>query len=107
MRLYFYPDKFTVLILHEGQLIHLQTYFYQVPEDVAFYLLSVCQLYGLKPEEIKVCIAGLIESDSALYHELGRYFLHLQWIESNWQKNPAGDYPPHYFSPLVDMSSCV
>lgn len=107
LRLYFYPDKFTLLLLKGEQLLQLQTYFYQVPEDVAFYLLSSCQLHGLRPDNIKVQIAGLIESDSALYHELGRYFMNLQWLESDWQKEPIGEFPAHYFSPLVDMSTCV
>lgn len=107
MRLYFYPDKFIVMLLNQDNLLHLQTYFYQVPEDVAFYLLSLCRFHGVKPDEIKLSIAGLIEADSALYYELGRYFLHLDWIESVIPENSNSEYPSHYFSPLVEMSACV
>ena len=107
MRLYFYPDKFTVLLLKGKQLLQVQTYFYHVPEDVAFYLLSSCKLHELHPDEVKVIIAGLIEADSALYHELGRYFLQLHWAESSSNKDSFGEYPAHYFSPIVDMSVCV
>lgn len=104
--LYFYPDQFTLAFYRNGGLLLIQRYEYQVPEDVAYQALRVCQQWNADPETLKLSVSGLIDADSALYDEIARYFLHIDWNSIPLQEvNPQ--YPSHYFSPLLQMLLCV
>jgi hypothetical protein len=56
-----------------------------------------------------LCISGLIDSQSALYSELLKYFPEVredgipEGIETN---GLLEEFPAHYFSPLLKMSLC-
>lgn len=109
-RVVFYNDKFVAAFFRETQLQLIQTFFYQTPEDVAYYLLLICRQFGIPPTEMVLYLSGLIDGQSALYTELLKYF-----SEVHCETYPAGydadglltAYPSHYFSPLLNMSLCV
>lgn len=109
-RLYFYPDKFVAAVFNGNEPQLLQSYTYQIPEDVSYYLLNICKQFSIDPSEVQLYISGLIDADSALYSEVCRYFLNIEWDTNGtaaWKNDKLADYPAHYFSPLLQMALCV
>lgn len=109
-RVIFYNDKFVTALFKEGAIQLLQTFSYQTPEDVAYYLLLVCRQFAITPAELSLHISGLIDEQSALYSELIKYFdeVHYEGIPESYNTNGILEqYPAHYFSPLLKMSLCV
>lgn len=109
-RVIFYNDKFITAFFINGALQLMQTFSYQTPEDVSYYLLLICKQFNIKPAKATLNISGLIDTQSPLYSELIKYFeeVHNEGIPSNYATNGILDeYPVHYFSPLLKMSLCV
>jgi len=109
-RLFFYPDKFVVAVFNDVEPCLLQSFSYQVPEDVSYYLLNICKQLSIDPTIVQLYLSGLIDIDSALYSEVFRYFLNIEWDStgtSAWKNDGLKEYPAHYFSPLLQMALCV
>lgn len=109
-RVIFYNDKFVTAVFKDEKLLLLQTYNYQTPEDVAYQLLLMCKQFGIGQQELALYISGLIDTQSALYTELMKYFqvVNFEGVPSSYGTNGILDeFPPHYFSPLLKMSLCV
>lgn len=109
-RVIFYADRIVVSLYSNGQLQLLQTWMYETPEDVAYYLLIICREYHIDQEKISVLVSGLIDEQSALYTELLKYFQYVvpEVIPSEQLAADLSDsFPLHYFSSLVKMASCV
>jgi hypothetical protein len=110
LRLIFYADKFIIGAFRNGELLIFQTFAFQTPEDVSYYLLTLLDAHDTSPEDVILKISGLIDEDSILYAELLKYFQHLVWDGLPETIDPGGilkEYPRHYFSPLVRMALCV
>ncbi len=109
-RVVFYNDKFVAAFFRDTQLQLIQTFFYQTPEDAAYYLLLICRQFGIPPTEMVLYLSGLIDGQSALYTELLKYFseVHCENYPDGYDADGLlADYPSHYFSPLLKMSLCV
>lgn len=109
-RVIFYNDRFVIAFFINGALQLLQTFSYQTPEDVSYYLLLICKQFNIPATQIALNISGLIDTQSPLYIELTKYFdqLHYEGIPSNYATNGLlEEFPAHYFSPLLKMSLCV
>lgn len=109
-RMLFYNDKFITAVFDKGNLQLLQTFAYQTPEDVAYYMLLICKQFELAPQEMALYLSGLIDTQSSLYSELLKYFVKVNYEtipESFGTNGLLDEYPSHYFSPLLKMSLCV
>lgn len=109
-RVIFYNDKFVVAFFNDGHLQLMQTFSYQTPEDAAYYLLLICRQFDIPPQELVLNISGLIDTQSALYTELLKYFVHVNYEEAPETYGTNGlldEFPSHYFSPMLKMSLCV
>lgn len=109
-RVVFYNDKFIIAFFRDRRLQLVQTFSYQTPEDVAYYLLLVCRQFGISQQEMVLNISGLIDTQSALYTELLKYFAEVNYEglpESYGTNGLLEEFPAHYFSPLLNMSLCV
>ena len=108
--LIFYADRFICFIANAGKLQLMQTWMYQTPEDVSYYLLAVRERFQYNQETFHLRVGGMIDEQSALYTELLKYFLQITRIDI-----PPGmktnellhELPSHYFSPLLTIASCV
>jgi Protein of unknown function (DUF3822) len=106
----FCNNNFTVMLLKDGKLQAIQTYQYKSPEDVAYYLLHVCESFDVAVNDVNVHLNGMITKNSNLYNGISKYFLNLQF-----ESLPAGitypeamgEYPAHYFSHLFAIAPCV
>lgn len=105
----FYHDKFIAAFYSEGRLQLIQTFNFQTPEDVAYYLLLMAQQLGVPQGSVVLSISGMIDRQSALYTELQKYFQEVfeEGLPARISANGLlEEFPPHYFSPLLKMSLC-
>jgi hypothetical protein len=110
IRLIFYTDRFICAAFKQNQLQLIQTFNYQTPEDVAYYILSICQQVNLDVNLVVIQLSGLIDEQSALFTELLKYFQLVNCQPAPAEINTAElleSYPPHYFSPLLNLALCV
>ena len=101
---------FTAMLLKAGKLQAIQTWQFKSPEDVTFYLLQFCEAFEVDIHDTAVHLNGMIDNTSNLYNELNKYFLHLQFESLPQNFTYPGDmvhYPPHYFSHLFALATCV
>lgn len=106
----FYPEKFVVAFFKGKHLQLLQTYQYETPEDVSYFLLKICRQFDATQENLKLIVAGLIEQQSTLFTELLKYFQDIECdqIPGTIQtKALLQNFPEHYFSPILKMAICV
>jgi len=102
----FRKEEFTVLATGNNQLLLEQTFLYTTPEDVIYYLLSICHQFGLSAEKLQLELSGLIDKQSALYNELYQYFINVEFREPGWN-NTDREYPAHFFTALNDLARCA
>ena len=106
----FYPEKFVIAFLKGNRLQLLQTFQYETPEDVSYYLLKVCRQFEATQENLRLQVGGLIEQQSALFTELLKYFqeIHFDSLPDSIEtKGLLQNFPEHYFSPILKMAVCV
>jgi Protein of unknown function (DUF3822) len=105
----FYPDKMLVAVYKRRKLQLVQTYLYQVPEDVVYYLLNICTQLEMSPEEVLLMISGYAEENSALITEVRKYFLDckMDQVPQTFTNGVFDPLPVHFFSSLLKMALCV
>jgi hypothetical protein len=106
----FYPEKFIVALFNNQQLQLLQTYHYETPEDVSYYLLKIGNQFNIDSQNLKLEVSGLIEQESVLYTELQKYFQFLEFDQIPDTLETKGllqNIPQHYFSPILKLAVCV
>ncbi len=106
----FKQDDISVIVLNENKLLLAQTFSYTSPEDVLYYLLKCCQQLDLSQKQVKVYLSGLIEKDSAIFRELYKYFIDLEFESLRSDIKLAEElrvHPEHYFSSISKLASCV
>jgi hypothetical protein len=103
-------DQFLVAVFKGTSIQLMQSYLYQTPDDVSYYLLAICNRFNISQEKVTLIVAGLLDEQSRLYQELLKYFLQVQWdrLPDTVKLDAAFDaFPAHYFSPLLKMALCV
>ena len=106
----FKPHEFTVLLIRDHIIQLSQIFPYTTPADVLYHLLKVCSNFSVLQNEINIILSGLVEQQSALYEELHKYFLHIEFNSPNGairMDESFYDYPAHYFSPIYKLAACV
>ena len=103
----FRNEDFTVLASANGKLLLAQTFSYSTPADVIFYLLKICQQFGLNQTQVNIHLSGLVEQESALYRELHQYFLHVEFRNAGWKAPVTNESPAHFFTSLNDLAKCA
>lgn len=102
----FGTEHFSTVVSKAGQLLLAQTFPYSAPDDVLYYLLKICQQFGFSPLEAQLIVSGLIEKQSALFHELYQYFIHINFKNADWVVNQDNEYPLHFFAFLNEIIQC-
>jgi len=102
-------DEFSIVGMKHDKLVIAVTYEYASPSDVLYHLLKICELHSFSQRDTEICIAGLIERESALFREIYQYFLHTSFREPGWDASNLGDnqFPNHFFTPLNDLARCA
>lgn len=98
-------DKsFSLTVSKAEQLLLAQRYVFATPDDVLFYLLKICEMFGLSQEEVQLNISGLINKNSILFRTLYDYFLNIELKAASWAQ--GNEYPAHYFTFLNQLALC-
>jgi hypothetical protein len=124
--LVFASDKVLAAVFKNRQLQLMQSFAYTTPEDVVYHLLHCCEQLSLSQDDCLLHISGYIDEDSALFNEIKKYFLRIEFdkVEQSKPVNvmeevPATElplpeeatapteYPAHYFSYLQKLALCV
>ncbi|OQP54612.1 hypothetical protein A4H97_21850 [Niastella yeongjuensis] len=103
-------DQFLVAVFNGEKIQLIQSYTYQTPDDVSYYLLGICNKFNISQDKVTLIVSGLLDEQSRLYQELLKYFLQVQWDrmpESIKLDKAFSAFPTHYFSPLLKMALCV
>lgn len=104
----FFSHKFSVMVIKNSLLYLLNLYNYQQPEDVLYYLLTLAGEFDCNRQELALTISGMIDERSALYTELKKYFLNIQWAEKPGNIHYTEgfeEYPLHYFHSIFSIIS--
>lgn len=103
-----FVEKHFRVLLKKDMMVHLaQTYRYQAPLDVVYYLLKICQEFGLSQQEVFVILSGLVEKDSILFSELQQYFTNLHFAQQPEISLPQSPHPHYFFTSIYNLAACV
>jgi hypothetical protein len=110
IKLHVLPSCINLVVLKGEQLQIAKSFYFETPEDIVYHLLNVVDKYGLTASEVVVEVSGLLDSSSATWKELNKYFLNI-----SFEKNPSftvdnannADLPSHYFTPFLLIPRCV
>ena len=106
----FYSNSLTVLLRKAGQLQVIRNFNYQAPDDAAWCLLNICSRFEVEPNDTVLHLSGMIDTGSALYAEVNKYFLHIDMgglPEKAEYAEQIIKQPAHYFSHLFASVLCV
>ncbi len=106
----FKTDEFSLIAIRKNKLMLCQTFSYHTPEDVLYYLLKSCQQLNFSQQAVRIGLSGLIEKDSAVYRELYKYFINLEFelLAGGVKLTDAlSIHPPHYYSSISKLAACV
>ena len=106
----FYSSSLTIVLCKEGQLQVVQNFTYNNADDCVFHLLNVCKGFDVEPDSATLHINGMIDSKSGLYAAIYKYFLNIAFDklpEHYTYTDEIKKHPPHFFSHLFELASCV
>lgn len=100
---------FDIMIFDGRQMKYFNTFLFQNPEDVVYYLIFVLEQLNFNPETIPLVLLGNNEMVEGLSELLLRYVRHIE----TGRRNEAYRYsyilnqlPPHTCFPLLNIFSC-
>lgn len=102
----FYNTFMIVVVVKNGGLQLIQTFMYETPEDVLYYLLNITRQFELFSERLTLKISGMIDVEFKLYRELITYFKRIV-LENEVGPNAIpdlGEHPVHYFTPFFNLA---
>jgi len=100
-----YPEHCIVTVRNAEQLVLMQRYTYETPDDVVYYVLNICKQLNAELSDVAVTIQGLVDTDSKLYAELHKYISNLQLhqpVDLKFTSDAFAEYPAHYFSSFIN-----
>ena len=107
IKLQFYTHHFILAVWKEERFQMIQSFRYNTPEDVLYYLLRIKEQYQFEIADLTLEISGMIEPGTILYTQLNKLFPKI--ITDNLQGSSIFDQadtgiPKHYFTPYYKLS---
>jgi len=105
LKVIYYHNMMTVLLLNSYKLILLQSYDFSTPDDMLYRLLNIVKQYHLKTADLQIEVSGLLDLKSKATEYLKKLFpkLSLEASLSNpLYKDFLKEYPVHYFTPFLN-----
>lgn len=103
----FYPKRILVAAVGNREVRLFQSFEYEAAEDVVYYLLNICRQFEFTPENIPLKMSGMLDESSTMYSEIFKYFGQAQLESFTFTTPVLEEYPPHFFSPLLKLATCV
>jgi hypothetical protein len=107
IKLHVLPSCINLVVLKGEQLQISQSFYFETPEDIIYHLLNVVDKYGLDVSEAIVEVSGLLDSSSATWKELNKYFLNISLEVNPTLSLGNANLPSHYFTPFLLVPRCV
>lgn len=107
LKLQFYNNLMNVVLLKEGRLHLIQSFNFQTPDDVLYYLLNIAEQFQISTTDTPVQISGLIDLKSPYFDYIEKVFKQISFETlkvDNVFRNYSGEYPPHYFTPFLNLT---
>lgn len=104
---HFTEQTFRVVLKKEAAIQLAQTYVYQTPLDVVYYLLNICYEFNLSQQDVFLILSGPVDKDSSLYASLQQYFTNIHFAQSPEMALPQSPYPHYYFTSIYNLAACV
>ncbi len=101
-----FHESIKVILYHEGKLQMVQQFKYQVPNDVVYHLLNVCQQHQLNPSIVSFRLSGMIVKESNLFEALYNCFLDISFMDTKEHQFASHELPSHFFSHLIELATC-
>ena len=101
---------FDLTVLNGSSLQFHNSFRYNAPEDMAYYLLYTMEQLGLSPDSIPVSITGALKMNSDAYKLLETYVRTLRFEPVNSGTSLSSSLssaPKHYFFNLLNQFLCV
>ena len=102
-------EDFSLLIFDKKNLVYNNSFHYQTPEDLVYYVIFVMEQLELNPEEIPLTLLGKIDRETPLFELLFRYIRTIDFAMRNEAVGFSAVFntiPAHYFFPLLNQGSC-
>ena len=106
----FFHNSIKIFLFDNEALQIVQQFRYSLPVDASYQLLNCCERYDIRPSDLTLVLSGMIEEKSKLYAELYKYFLNIEFAKPDEQislHDRIKFYPPHFFSHITGLASCV
>ena len=102
----FYHTFMIVLVVKDGAFHLIQTFAYQTPEDVLYFLLNITDKLKLFSENLTIQISGMIDLDFQLYRELIKHFKNVMVhnVKNSLLQLDLKEHPQHYFTPFFNLA---
>ncbi len=105
--IHFTSRYFRVLLKKDTAVQLAQTYYYKTPLDVVYYLLKICNEFGLAQQDVHLVLSGLVEKASKMFTDLEQYFTHVHFAHPSEIALPDNVHPHYFFTSLYNLASCV
>lgn len=107
IKVQFYRKSMLVVVIYNNQLMLIQTYNYNSPEDVIYYLLNIVQEFNLSVKNTPIEVSGLIDVKSRHFELLENIFgrLSLEVITNdNLFNSKLSGNEAHWYTPFYNLS---
>ena len=106
----FHPGLFEVAVMEGRSLLFYNSFHYQTPEDIAYYLLFLFEQLGLNPDGEELTLSGTIEKNADEYALLFNYIRKIRFasLPEGFQFSyKFNDLPAHRYFSLLRQYPCV
>jgi hypothetical protein len=93
-------------VWNEGHFLYGQPHTIESTEDLTFVLSLLREKYSLQLDQMELDLSGQWPLDSEWMDLLQKHFPTIQGRDIHWTGIEAG-LPPHWFTPLEDIFTCV
>jgi hypothetical protein len=100
---------FDLMIFDGRQMSYFNTFPFQNPEDVAYYLIFVLEQLNFNPENMPLVLLGNVEKGTGLFELLFKYVRHIEFGRRNDSFKYSyilNQLPPQSYYPLLNFFSC-
>lgn len=100
---------FDVLIIQQQQVLFCNTFNYNAPEDILYYLIFVLEQKRMNPDQVNISIMGELGKHSAVIGHIRAYMPQITFLTRNdafRYTHPFDDIPGHYFYNLLNTELC-
>ncbi len=105
----FYPNQVVIAFMQHEVCQLMQTFLYDIPEDVSYHLLNISEQLDIDNTTMQVLVSGLIDTGSVLYAELLKYYIKVETDPGSKSYSCDQSFntvPDHFFTPVFSLAIC-